>query len=100
MVRPGGARYPLAWTGLPPRGAGDCRTARPPSWSERPSRATGGRGKGRQPTLDELAERVGIDRDRAEELLRANARMRSLSEPATGCDLSPGRPRGSPPTFL
>lgn len=39
--------------------------------------------EGRQPGLDELAERTGIDRDRAEELLRANALMRSLAEPAT-----------------
>jgi RNA polymerase sigma factor (sigma-70 family) len=36
--------------------------------------------EGRQPNLYELAERIGIDRDRAEELLRANALMRSLSE--------------------
>ena len=39
--------------------------------------------EGREPSLDELAERVGIDRERAEELLAANARMRSLDEPAT-----------------
>jgi RNA polymerase primary sigma factor len=38
--------------------------------------------EGRQAGLDELAGRIGVDRDRAEELLRANARMRSLAEPA------------------
>jgi RNA polymerase sigma factor (sigma-70 family) len=37
--------------------------------------------EGHEPSLGELAERIGIDRDQAEALMRADASVRSLSEP-------------------
>ena len=40
----------------------------------------------REPTLDEVASRVGIDRAQAEALVRADERHRSLSEPVEGTD--------------
>lgn len=37
--------------------------------------------EGREPSLDELAERVGIDREQAEALIRTDGAVRSLFEP-------------------